>query len=406
MRLPTGSRVGLAMQCVGSCVLPTVETSSDLAEMGTAKHLVAEMTLGGSTPEDIRAALEKLGLDSERVDDAMSMDLEWLEEFSRFATEVTLVYNSATGACSELGQGLGRDYSAASTHEIVATADYIDVIEDDLGDPAVYVADLKTGQKDPGRPEENWQLKTLALMASRVHKASSADVALVWAPAGRKPQIRRATLSESDLGRIEVELKELAHKATDASTDLREFGIVPHLKTGSHCAYCPARLSCPAQVGIIRSAVASGSATLTDVASSVHLMTSDELTAAWQKAKPLMDAAAALKAAFAEAAKAQPFYIGDGKMYGLKHSTRTELDGVSVFRMLREKYGAEIAEVAVSFDASQASLERSLKAAKNKGLTACPIAQEKREAMKALEDAGAVRKVESSRLGEFDANDA
>lgn len=406
MRLPTGSQIGLAMQCVGSCVLPTVETSSDLAEMGTAKHLVAEMTLNGSAMDDIRAALKKLGMDTERSDDAMSMDLEWLEEFEGFATEVTLAYNSTTGACSELGRGLGRDYSAASAHEIVATADYLGVVEDDLGGPAVYVADLKTGQKDPGRPEEHWQLKALALMAARAHRTSSADVALVWAPAGRKPQIRRAALSESDLGRIEVELKELARKVVDAGSDLREFGIVPHLKTGSHCSSCPARLSCPAQVGIIRSAVSYGSSALTDVASSIHLMTSDELTAAWQKAKPLMDAAAALKTAFSEAAKAQPFSTGDGKMYGLKRYARTELDGLAVFRMLREKYGAEIAEVAVNFDASQASLERAIKAAKNQGLTACPVAQEKREAMKALEAAGAVRKVESSRLGEFDANDA
>lgn len=405
MSLPTGSRIGLAMQCVGSCVLPTVETSSDLAEMGTAKHLVAELTLKGSTQDDIRAALEKLGMDSERIEDAMSMDLAWLSEFHGFDTEVTLAYNFETGACSELGRGLGRDYSSASRNEVVATADYLSVEDDDLGDPLICVADLKTGQKDPGKPEENWQLKTLALMAAKAHMAQCATAVLVWAPAGRQPQIRRATLSESDLGRIEVELKELARLAIDAGTDLREFGIVPHLKTGSHCAYCPARMSCPAQVGIIRSAVSSGSSTLTDMTASVHLMTSDELTDAWQKAKPLMDAAAALKTAFAEAAKAQPFRVGEGKMYGLKRSMRTELDGLAVFRMLREQYGQETAEVAVSFDASQASLERALKSAKESGALKTSIAQAKRDAMKALEDAGAARKVESSRLGEFDAND-
>jgi hypothetical protein len=137
-------------------------------------------------------------------------------------------------------------------------------------------------------------------------------------------------------------------------------------------------------------------------------MTSDELTAAWQRALPLLEAAKRVKTAFAEAAKTQPFRTGPDTEYGLRKTTRTELDGGVVYDVARDICGADVARSFVTFDATKASVARGVKAAADAHLLptgATSKAAAERAIMSEVERRGGSRRVEASRLDEHRVGD-
>lgn len=390
-RYPSGSRIGLAMKCVGSAVLPRVESLSVAADAGTAKHRFAARLVAGVDKE---TALSEVQEEFREACDAL--DVSWLPLVSGCETEVTLAFSPSTGVSTRIGANLERDYSGAASGEMVATLDYFRV-GDAQEPPSVFVADLKTGMIRPDAASTSWQLRTCALFAARLVRAECADIAIIWTPEGRKPVVDKAHLTHEDLVAIETQLCELASRIDDEVT----FGGTPQLRTGDHCKYCPAKLSCPAQVGIIRSAVATGGNELTAMAARVATMTTGELSSAYLRAKPFLDAASALRKAFADAAMVQPFAVADGVSYGLRKTERKTYDGAAVFTELASRYGTNAAQSGVSFEASVASIERGLKAAKAEGKLSSSVAEAKREVLAVLYAAGAVEVSESSRLCEY-----
>jgi hypothetical protein len=142
---------------------------------------------------------------------------------------------------------------------------------------------------------------------------------------------------------------------------------------------------------------------LDDIASSVSTMTSDQLSAAWQRAQPFLDAAKRLRGAFADAAKTQPFRTSRDTEYGLRKTMRTELDGGIVYDVARDLCGSDIARKFVSFEATKASVERGIKAAHEGGCM--PAGAKSRLAgvtavLNEIERRGGSRRVEASRLDE------
>jgi hypothetical protein len=395
--MPTGSRIGLAMQCVGSAVLDHIESTSEASAGGTAKHAYVEALVSGSTQEDAIASVP-----DDHRDACLAIDDRVAERLRGLRAEVAYALDLDVMGARELPSIAHRDYSDAKPNEIAATLDYSGIVEVD-GRRVGFVYDLKTGRMDPGDASVNWQLRVGACMVECSDGAcDEVRVGLVHAPEGRRARWSEAKFDALDIGGFLSDLRDLRDRIAHARSALAS-GALPEFRMGPHCTYCPARLACPAQVGIIRSAVADGGAMLDDIASSVSSMTSNQLSAAWQRAQPFLDAAKRLRGAFAEAAKTQPFRTSRNTEYGLRKTMRTELDGGVVYDVARDLCGVDAARAFVSFEASKASVDRGIKAARAAGLM--PAGAKSRLAgitavLNEVERRGGSRRVEASRLDE------
>ena len=397
MKRPTGSRLGLAMECIGSVLLPGISSSSPEAEAGTARHaFLAALHAGKAREEALEAVPEEHRETCDAMDDSM------LPALAGLRSEVAMAYNPAADEARPLHPKSARDYSGASPGDYRMTLDYCG--SPDGRGPCVY--DLKTGMVDSGRAVDSWQLRLGALAltaADRVGGAwpdSPVKVALIKAREGMRTKWSTGVLELMDLDRDRALLVDLSARLDAAEAT----GVkTSDLSVGAHCRHCPARMSCPAQTAMIRSVIDSKGAELTDLAARVATMTTAELSEAWQKAQPFLDAAKALKTAFAEAAKVQPFETDPGMQYGLRDVTRTEIDGAVAFDVLNRALGLDAARAGVTFEASKASVARGVKRAKETGSLPpqySSAAAATKGVLDLISEAGGTRKSSASRLEE------
>jgi hypothetical protein len=390
------------MECIGSAVLPRVESTSDAADAGTAKHRYVELLVAGKTQEEALSAI-----DEQFHDSCLAIDTSFTPMLAGCFSEVAYAYHCETFSARKLGEGIGRAYGELTPQEIAATMDYcarLDLDSTDILFPEAmvgHVYDLKTGRIDPGSAADNWQLAVGAAIM-RALGCVSVEVSLIWAPEHRKAVIRTAKLDAMELDAIGDQLRSLSRRIEHAGSALAA-GAMPSLRTGPHCQYCPAKTSCPAQTGIIRAAMVDGPLTLQDLSARMMTLTSDQLSEAWTKAQPLLEAAKAVKTAFAAAAMVQPFRTSETTEYGLRKTMRTDLDGGLVYDVATEMFGVEAAKDFVSLEGTKASVARGLKAADQAGALG-----ERFKTRKAAETVfydeltrrGGVTKVEASRLDE------
>ena len=392
---PTASSVGLAMQCVGSASLPGHGSVSDDAERGRARHAYVAALVAG---EGMESALG--GVPEQWRDACDEMDVSFVPKLHGMESEVAYITDLATGVSRRVGKDLRREYGKLGPNEIAATLDYVH-----LSDGVVRVVDLKTGEADPGKAYDSWQLRTCALLAARFSGCRRASVEICWSPGGRKARWSSADFDELDLDSFEIALRSLIGMVSTAQADVAA-GKCPPLTFGPHCRYCKAYTSCPSRMGMIRSAIASAGAEMTAMSSTMARMTSDQLTEAWNRAKPFLDAAKKLKQSFADAAMVQPFRTSDGMVYGLRNSDREEIDGPAAYAAMRDRFGDDIARKSVSLSATKASIGRGIKAAKDAGKTAEGAAKIERDILYSLRQSGGTKKVSVSKLDEHKDNES
>lgn len=178
--LPTFSRLQLAFDCLGSCVLPhQKDDAGEAAQIGTACHTYLDQRLSGlsegaalaSVPEEYRDSVA-----GRNWDEALSM-------LGTATSEVAYAFDGTTGSATMLGDHLGRNYGAHALTSFVGSADYVLV---DNG--CVEIVDLKTGNTHVSA-SGNWQLRGLAVAAARHHELQRARIVILTVQEG---QIGRA----------------------------------------------------------------------------------------------------------------------------------------------------------------------------------------------------------------------
>lgn len=398
--MPTASGVGRAMACVASQVLPRVESGGRAAEVGTAKHAYAAAIVSGSTRED---ALDQVPEEHRAA--CLTLSDATLQQMRGLETEVAYALDVESGAVRRLGKDLGRAYGDIRPSEIAGTFDYCGVSGTSDGAPAgvAIVYDLKTGLLDVGEAADSWQLRVGASAVATHSGLDEAEVGLVWLREGFAPRWSSAWFDALDMAEHREALRALWDRIRAASAALGR-GELPQLREGEHCRYCPARLSCPAKLALIRSAVADAGVQLRSMAEMLRRATAEELSAAYAKAMPFIEAAEQLRGAFREVATERPFATRPGVILGLHEVERTEFDGERVYDFLSQTFSDGEARAAVEMKTSKAALGRVLKArllaAKEEGATVPSFAGAERELLRKLEERGAVSKVTTKRLEE------
>lgn len=387
------------MQCVASQVLPRVDTSSYAAEVGTAKHAYAAAIVSGATREDALDAVPE-----EHRAACLTLSEATLESMRGLETEVAYALEVETGAVRRLGKDLGRSYGDIAPFEIAGTFDYCGLSGKRAdATSAAIVYDLKTGLGDIGEAADSWQLRVGASVIATHAGLDEAEVGLVWLREGFAPRWSSARFDALDMAGHRNGLRELWGRIKAAAAAL-ERGEMPQLREGSHCAYCPARLSCPAKMALIRSAVADAGAQLRTMAEMLKLATPEELSSAYAKALPFIEAAEQLRGAFREVATERPFVTRPGYVLGIHEVGRDEFDGEKVYDFLAQTFSDGEARAAVEMKTSKAALARVIKArllaAKAEGETVPSFAGAEREMMAKLHERGAVSRVTVKRLEE------
>lgn len=337
--------------CPTSALLPQQDYTTQYAVEGREYHAEQEAAadLGGELHPDV---------------DALIRDGDEL------ITELAFAYDVATDTARELGRIPRREYNVTET-EIPGTPDLII-----RGNGRIIIVDHK-GHEAVDPADQNTQAATYALMVARAWGYDEAEVAIVYRATYRRPS--HATLKALDLAAH-------AERLVMLRKDIEEARVTPQmfLNDGPWCKYCPAFLSgCPRQESLARRVSAGAFDT-------VSFQDDDEAARAFDLLGRLKQLTARVSAALYARAAERPIPLPDGRVFGqVKKLGARSLDGDAAYQLLREKYGQEVADRAVTREATQKGIEDALKEAGVKGAAAA-----KRSVVDELEAAGKVTRKE------------
>ncbi len=392
-RLPSGSRVHRASLCASSAALPVIESISTPAEAGTAKHTFMRVSLTEGreaalveVPEEYREACE-------------AIEVSTFEGLQGLQSEVALAYDVVTEKTRFLGVNIERRYGELGMNELPMSLDLAGVVPG----VEVVVGDLKTGRTIIPPAAKNWQMRLGALAWARFNGLEQARVGLLHAPEGSKPWWDVAPFDGWDLADFAEQLRRIVDRVRLAQINLAT-GKPLEQVLGEHCLYCPARQACPAQTALIRR--------LANEPDKVGVeLKALPAAAAWAQLKVVKQMMGDVEGSLRGLAKHQPIDLGDGRVLGELTKPVDELDAAVARPVLVKLFGQVIADAACDFEASKASIQRALKPlaeerkkAWKKGDGDKPsLAALEREALGALRDAGAIKKVPKTTLCEHEA---
>lgn len=319
-RYPTASSLPRVAMCPPSAVLPHQPLARVAAgTIGDAVHLYLSAGVVPAAPEALAVC--------EQVQKAIPPGV-WRHE-------VTFALDLDADTARELGENLGRDYSAALPHELIGTCDAVDVVESTR---TVRLLELKTGYRHVGT--DSLQIKLLALAAARTYDCSTVEILLLTAhPDGAR--LEPLVLDALALDEIALELTDLRAVIDTAHT------ATPH--PGDWCRYCPAMAACPAALGLVRALAAVPDA---------EPLRLEQLAATYRTAKAARAALVRLESQLEAWALTAPIPLGAGRYWGPRDSEKWEFAETAP-ASLRALLGSS-AEKAIGQTISSSSLARAL----------------------------------------------
>ena len=301
--LPTASGLDRAFACPGSAVLPKIKDSqSKSAERGTVLHRFVQVAREKSREEAL-AGIE----DDDLRGQAAAIDLDALPVGAE--SEVALAYNPMTGEAQRLDIGQ-REYPE-SADWFYGTADLVGVAND-----MVYVDDMKTGRVVVSA-KDGWQLKFLAVAASRYMGVSAARVSFRYLNSDGGWRQDSAEFDGFDLDTFAADLKKLYLRIHEAYKAYLA-GIMPDLATGQHCTYCKSLPVCPAQTSIVRAFIPS----LGELVTRLESLTPEQRGQAYENYKVAEGIMEMAGKAFRLLAGQEPIPLSDGKVLKEVYSQR------------------------------------------------------------------------------------
>ena len=225
-------------KCPASESLPHTQQENEWQGPGLAKHKYVEVAM----PDGPEAGL--LAIPEKYRDECRNISTQEFIDFFGEAPrhEVSYALDVETGEARELGEGLGRAYPKVNSTTIVGTADMVLV---DYERSRVMVSDMKTGRAWLPDAKDSVQLGFFAVALARVVGAKQARVAYHKLNADGSWYEMADDYDEIDLDGMFARLRDIV-TATQTHSQ-------PSL--GDHCAFCPARLACPAQANVMQQMV-------------------------------------------------------------------------------------------------------------------------------------------------------
>ena len=365
MTLPSASKLGLAFTCLGSATLPRVDSLNEHADKGNAKHAFLALCLKvgrdaalAEVPEEFRA-------------DCAALDVSELpaSQPGQWLAEVAFAFDVVSGEARVLGEDIGREYKAhgRTERDIAGSADLVGLTPD-----AVVVIDYKTGRMPVTRCADNWQMRALSVMAARSMGRTRAQAAVLYVDEDGRARYDWANFDALDLDGYASELQHLGERVLTVMSEPPTRSDYT-LRTGSHCRYCPALTTCPAQGAFVRQLVATPTETLADLEAGIQ----DDATAraVFERLEAIEAVIKKAKAALYDRACSRPIPLGNGEVFGLAESSRESLKGNVAWDVIAKLHGPAVADAAVELDATKAGIKRAL----------IPVATETGQKVTALE---------------------
>lgn len=354
----TGSSAERALACPASEALARVEEESGAPALrGSAGHafLATARTIGredalAATPPEWRPLCEAIDLDALPQTDPAG-----------YVAEVAFAFNVVTGDARELGRNLSRDqavalYAQLGPDEVPCTVDAVGLTADGEG---VSVLDWKFGHLRVTPAERNAQLLLGAVCAARTYKRERASVAIVYMHEDRDPFFDSATLEMWDLDGGAARLAagaaavRYARQLVDAGHELDVF-------EGPWCRYCKAWKACRAKTGLMREIAAAPVTLRENLIGALHPATAAEVYRKWQVMKNAIDRVGNELYAYAGATPGG-IDLGDGVVFAPKKHTVRKLDGAVVHKVMTDLHGRDIADRAVTLDATFEGIKTALR---------------------------------------------
>lgn len=326
----------------------SVETGeSTFAARGNAIHEFLERLGNGASLDH---ALDKCPPEHRDMCQSINIGALSLGRGDGFQYEVTFAMDVYSGRARVLGTGLGRDYSGVTESEVCGTADVIKV------EPGhVYITDYKTG-RPVARPESNWQLIMLALMASAATGRHEVTASITYInPDGSVREVAHRW-DEWDLLVLRGEMAGLV-KAIAEERELADAGRPPSgsaLRPGEHCRYCPAFRSCPAQISLLDRMVAGHG-------EHTHSMTDERAHAVYETWHRMRRLVADVGSAIHAHARSRPIPLPDGRVFGEVETSKSSFDGLTVVDVLSRMISPEVALSATSFSVTKTGLTAAIR---------------------------------------------
>ena len=351
---PSASRLGIAVPCPASAALPASTTESEAASRGTAIH--AFLADYAATPGDRNAAREVAlaRTQPEYHDACAAIDLAALPPLDPASVlpEVALAFDLESIEGRVLSVNGSRDYSKATSTEVVGTADVLAV-----GGDALVVLDYKTGYSSQPAACDSWQLRFLALAGCRAYGLKRAVVALVYLRDDLPPAFDRAEFTADDLARFESKLSAAMRAVLEARWEVRA-GRVPTTHRGAWCRYCPALATCPAQNAALMAvaqdpgSLAALEAKAAALPKAIAALSETDLALAWERLEVLIPALEAAKSAAKARILQGQVRRADGMVLRAMEQSRDSVVGTLAAQVLTEVCGPEVAAKAVTYEAS------------------------------------------------------
>lgn len=363
----TASALPRVAACPGSAHLSKAHVSNENADEGHLRHEAVEDAVLAGDLEGLPPKVAAL-----------------IEPGATVLPEVAIAYNWRTSTARMIGRGAARDYTP-SADEIPGTIDLLIV---NPGNRLVVV-DYK-GFEDVGAPDENAQVITYGLAATRIYGAS--EVLLVVAYIGQG--VEHARVVRAEAGPIE-----LAGFAAKVRRIMEAAVPGAEVRESKACKYCPSKSVCPSKVGLLVQVAERGLAVIGDVS-----LTPERAAAGVREIERIeqlvRDARKRLEVYVDEQG---PIDLGSGRFYGRYRRPGNErLEGAAgvtaIAEVVPEPVRAQFAAIAISYSTSKAAIERAAKDVSAKG-KAAKLARAVVEKIRELGGAG--HGSDSFPIGEF-----
>lgn len=408
MKLPSFSKLHLAMTCPASMVIAPVIDVGDTApaSRGRALHSflerlsqvrAADPSLSALDARDVvlaefeRAPLPdpfEPGVLGDVFDEGEARDRRELELAAmravdvealptQLAAEVAFAWDWRARRARELGRGIGRAYVEHGLdveREIAGTVDLLGFVDRGPGARVVYVGDYKTGITRYPRPKSFAQTLIGALCASQLLGADLAHVELIYLDGDGVAWPVSDEIDSWDLDGF-ADAVERALDTGLAYEQLHAQRQAIPLVRGRHCRDCPSVLHCPATTALVRSSIewireADPPADLAGEAIDAYfasLVTPENVADLYHRVSGMRALLARISEQIETIAAREPIDLGDGTMLGRVAWQREKLDGDASADLLIKMYGEKAAAGAIKRTTSKEAVKSTIAAHKAKG---------------------------------------
>ncbi len=285
----SASGIDRVIACPASAALPHLRETSAHAHKGQGMHT------------ELEAACEP-GTDPISVG-GYSIERQFLRLPEGSSPEQAFSWDAVSGETKWLGTLKdARGYPEAPYSTLFGTADVMAPMSITLDEKPVSIAflcDWKSGHPSFLPESDSWQMRVLAFMAAKCLGAGYAVTRITGVRDGFVSHKPQKLWTPEELAETEVILR----KAYDAVNARARKGVtIADVSVGSHCHFCQAWRSCPANKELLR-----------DIPGDVDETDLVKAFATWQQLKT---AAQKFEETMKRVSSEEPVYVGGNSVYG------------------------------------------------------------------------------------------